>query len=250
MVIDCHVHINSGWGKGEDRMADMIRFADRVGIDALCLSLGYSRDHNPPPRVVEGENDLVWAEVQRRPDRIFGFCYLNPNYLAHALAEIDRCIVNGPFRGIKLWIALPCDHPNLDPIAERAAELGVPILQHSWRKITGNYPCESRPEQVAALAARHPDTTIIFGHSGGEWEWGYRVVADLPNVYAELAGGDPELGQTEMAVAMLGAERVVYGSDAHGRSFASQLAKVRGADISEADKTLILGANMARILRL
>ncbi|MCD6360245.1 MAG: amidohydrolase family protein, partial [Armatimonadetes bacterium] len=130
MIIDCHVHINSGWGRDDDRMADMIHFADRVGIDALCLSLGYSRDQTPSPEVVEGENDLVWKEVERRPDRIIGFCYLNPGHLEHSLAEMDRCIANGPFRGIKLWIALPCDHPNLDPIAERAAELGAPILQH------------------------------------------------------------------------------------------------------------------------
>ncbi len=250
MIIDGHVHIHSGWGREDDLMADMIHFADRVGIDALCLSLGYSRDQTPPPDVVEGENDMVWAEVERRPERIFGMCYLNPMYLDRSLAEIDRCIANGPFRGIKLWIACPMDHPNVDPIAERAGELGVPVLQHTWYKITGNEPAESRPENLAALAARHPDTTIIFGHSGGNWEWGCRVVADLPNVHAELAGGDPELGQTEMSVAMLGAERVVYGSDAHGRSFASQMAKVHGADISDADKALILGGNMQRILGL
>ena len=34
-----------------------------------------------------------------------------------------------------------------------------------------------------------------------------------------------------MAVRELGAERVIYGSDAGGRSFATQLAKVHGADI-------------------
>src|SRR3712207_6583780 len=33
-----------------------------------------------------------------------------------------------------------------------------------------------------------------------------------------------------MAVRELGAERILYGSDAGGRSFASQLAKVTGAD--------------------
>jgi len=250
MIIDCHVHVNGGYGSESDRMADMIRFADRVGIDKLCLSLGYSRDQQPSPEVIEGENDIVREEVERRPDRYIGMCYLNPNHLAHALGEMDRCIANGPFRGVKLWVAAPMSHPNLDPICERAAELGAPILQHTWYKITGNLPFESRPEDVAAIAARHPETTIIFGHSGGNWEWGYRVVQDLPNVHAELAGGDPELGQTEMAVAMLGAERVVYGSDAHGRSFASQMSKVYGADISEADKALILGGNMERILGL
>ena len=51
-----------------------------------------------------------------------------------------------------------------------------------------------------------------------------------------------------MAVRELGPERVLYGSDAPGRSFASQLAKVQGADISPAHKELILGANLKRLL--
>jgi predicted TIM-barrel fold metal-dependent hydrolase len=52
----------------------------------------------------------------------------------------------------------------------------------------------------------------------------------------------------EMAVRELGAERVIYGSDAAGRSFASQLAKVCSAAISEEEKALILGGNLKRML--
>ena len=41
---------------------------------------------------------------------------------------------------------------------------------------------------------------------------------------------------------------MIYGSDVSGRSFASQLAKVRGADIPEAAKKLILKENLKRLL--
>jgi predicted TIM-barrel fold metal-dependent hydrolase len=51
-----------------------------------------------------------------------------------------------------------------------------------------------------------------------------------------------------MAVRELGAERVIYGSDAGGRSFASQLAKVTGAEIPESARRLILGENLRRLL--
>ena len=64
----------------------------------------------------------------------------------------------------------------------------------------------------------------------------------------DLAGGDPTAGFTEMAVRELGAERVVYGSDAGGRSFASQLAKVHGADVPDEAKKLILAGNLKRLL--
>jgi predicted TIM-barrel fold metal-dependent hydrolase len=51
-----------------------------------------------------------------------------------------------------------------------------------------------------------------------------------------------------MAVRELGAERVLFGSDAAGRSFASQLGKVTGAEIAEHARRLILGENLRRIL--
>jgi predicted TIM-barrel fold metal-dependent hydrolase len=51
-----------------------------------------------------------------------------------------------------------------------------------------------------------------------------------------------------MAVRELGAERVLYGSDAPGRSFASQLGKVYGANVAESAKKLILGENLKRLM--
>ena len=65
---------------------------------------------------------------------------------------------------------------------------------------------------------------------------------------AEICGGDPTTGFVDMAVRELGPERVMYGSDFPGRSFASQLAKVYGADVSEEAKRLILAGNIKRML--
>jgi hypothetical protein len=88
----------------------------------------------------------------------------------------------------------------------------------------------------------------VCGHTGGDWEVGLGAIRPHPNVYADLAGGDPTAGLTESAVRELGAERVLYGSDAGGRSFASQLAKVLGADLPESAQRLILSGNLKRLL--
>jgi predicted TIM-barrel fold metal-dependent hydrolase len=248
VIIDCHVHVNPP-ADGERPGEYLLPFADRMGIDKLCLSR-IDGNQQPTPEQIEAANDLTWDAVRAFPDRFIGFCYLNPCYLYHSLEEVERCLSRGPFGGIKLWVSMWSDQPNLDPIAERAAELGVPVLQHTWIKITGNLPFEPEPRHLAALAERHPDTRFIMAHSGGNWERGYKTIAHLPNVYGELAGGDPEMGQAEMAVRLLGPDRVVWGSDAVGRSFASQLAKVTGADLAEEDKAAILGGNMERLLPL
>jgi predicted TIM-barrel fold metal-dependent hydrolase len=51
-----------------------------------------------------------------------------------------------------------------------------------------------------------------------------------------------------MAVRELGPERVVYGSDIGGRSFASQLAKALGADVPDSAKEMVVGGNLRRLL--
>jgi predicted TIM-barrel fold metal-dependent hydrolase len=151
--------------------------------------------------------------------------------------------------GVKLWVARRCADEQIDPIVKRATELKAVVFQHTWWKAGDtNLPGESTPADLALLASRHPDATIICGHTGGDWERGVRAIRPFENVYADLAGGDPTAGFTEMAVRELGARRVLYGSDAGGRSFGSQLAKVFGAEIPDDAKRLILGENLKRLL--
>jgi predicted TIM-barrel fold metal-dependent hydrolase len=108
---------------------------------------------------------------------------------------------------------------------------------------------ESTPMEIAAVARRHPTVTVICGHTGGNWELGIRAIRDVKNVCADLCGSDPTAGYTEMAVRELGAERVMYGSDVGGRSFASQLGKVMGADLTDSARRLVLGGNLRRVLQ-
>jgi len=140
-----------------------------------------------------------------------------------------------------------CNAPELDPIVERAISMKAPVLQHTWLKLDGNLPGESTPHDLVELARRHPDANFICAHTGGDWERGIRVIRNTKNILAEIAGFDPTAGVVEMAVRELGPERVVYGSDVGGRSFASQLAKVLGADIPDSAKELVLGANLRRL---
>lgn len=249
-IWDLHAHLSGVPGRTpEERMAGLVRFADRMGIARLCVSMGMDWSYDPAPDDLRRQNDEILQALSHWHDRAFGFVYLNPRHVEASLAELDRCVGDGPMVGVKLWVAVRASAPGLDPIVRRAAELKAPILQHTWTKATGNLPGESTPMDLAALAARHPGATFFCGHTGGDWERGIRAVRASPNVAVDLAGGDPVAGITEMAVRELGAERVVYGSDVGGRSFASQLAKVRGAEVPTEAKRLILAGNLQRLLR-
>ena len=249
MIWDLHCHLSGVPGKTPDeRMARLIEFADRMGIERLCVFMGMSWSYDPSPDDLRRQNDEVLAALRRWHHRAFGFVYLNPNHLETSLAELDRCVRDGPMVGVKLWVARHCNTPELDPLIQRAAELKALVFQHTYLKVGGNLPGESTPSELADLARRHPAVPIICGHTGADWEVGLAAVRDCKNVSVDLGGFDPTAGVTEMAVRELGPERVIYGSDAGGRSFASQLAKVLGAAIPEKAKRLILGENLKRLL--
>jgi uncharacterized protein len=249
-IWDLHCHLSGVPGSTpEERMEQLIAVADRMGIERLCVYMGMKFSNDPTPDVFQKENDEVLRAIGRFPDRAFGFVYLNPRHVDASLAELERCVARGPMVGVKLWVAVRCHADELDPILRRAAELKAVIFQHTWFKTGGNLPGESTPNDFAQLVARHPTVPIICGHTGGDWELGIRAIRHLKHVYADLAGSDPVAGMTEMAVRELGAERVIYGSDAGGRSFASQLGKVYGAQLTAAEKELILGENLRRLMR-
>lgn len=249
-IWDLHCHLSGAPGRTpEERLGRLLEYADRMGIARLCVYMGMEWSYDPSPEKFRQENDEALRAISRFPQRAFGFVYLNPKHLQTSLDELNRCVRDGPMVGVKLWVAQRCNAPELDPIIARAAELKAVIFQHTWLKITGNLPGESTPFDLVELAARHRNATLICGHSGGDWERGLRIVRPHKNIFSDLAGGDPTAGITEMAVRELGADRVIYGSDAPGRSFASQLAKVHGADISNTAKRMILGENLKRLLQ-
>lgn len=257
-IWDAHGHPSGDSGDTiEERMTALVRAMDRLGIERIILSHGFNRpigDYQPhgahTPHHMREENDQVMQAVRYFPDRLYGSVYLNPANGAFCIDELNRCLRDGPMICIgELETDVRAASPLLDPIVEWAVRMNVPILQHTWLNATGNLPGESTPWDVVQLARRHPQAQIICGHTGGNWELGIRTIRDTKNIYAGIAGSDPTSGFTEMAVRELGAERVIYGSDAGGRSLASQLAKVVGAEIPEPAKAMILGGNLRRLLQ-
>jgi predicted TIM-barrel fold metal-dependent hydrolase len=107
---------------------------------------------------------------------------------------------------------------------------------------------QTLPIQVAEMAASFPGVDMIMAHLGGDWENGIREVADVPSVSVDTCGSINEAGMVEMAVEVLGAERVLFGSDAPGSGYLPNIGKVTSARIEEDDKALILGGNIARLL--
>ena len=249
-IWDLHCHLTGVTGRTpEERMTKLLEYASRLEIERICIYMGLQLLQHPTVDDLKQQNDEVIAALAHYHDKAFGFCYVSGEHVDASLTEIDRCIGNGPMVGIKLWVAKRASDASLDAIITRVAKYQALIFQHTWMKTDGTQlPGESTPLDLVALAKRHPEANFVCGHSGGTWELGIRAVRAVSNIFVETAGFDPTTGMAEMAVRELGAERVLFGSDAGGRSFSSQLAKVMGANIPEAARRLILGENLKRLL--
>lgn len=255
-IWDVHTHLAGAAGPPRQRAEKLLRSADRLGVERIFLHMGLNFNSDPTPDVLRQQNDEVLEATKVDPNRIFGLVYVNPKYTAESLAEFERCVVQGPMVGVKIWTAVRCSDPRLDPIINRATEHKALIIQHTWMKVGGtprapgggNSPGESTTDDFATMARRHPSVPLICIHVGGDWEMGIRSVSAIPNVIIEVSGSFPTEGFVEMAVREAGANRVMFGSDLPGRSLASQLAKVMGAQITDAEKELILGGNLRRLV--
>ncbi len=250
-IWDLHCHLLGIDGRTpEEKMANLLEVADRHGIEKLCLFFSRTWAQTPTAEELKLDNDYLLQALSHWSDRAFGFCYVSPEHVEASLAEIERCIAQGPMIGIKLWVARRANEEALDAIIRKAHQHRAVIFQHTWFKQNGGQLAgESTPLDLAQLAARHPDTHFICGHAGGQWELGIRAIRASKNISIELAGSDPTAGFTEMAVRELGADRIIYGSDVSGRSFASQLAKVYSARIDDSAKIAIFKTNLEKQIR-
>ena len=254
-VLDVHVHpLGPRAPSVRADAAKILDAAGRAGIAKMCIFLLHPASgagsplYEPAMQHCRDGNDYNLRMRDLAPEAFLPFCYVNPAFPEESVHEMDRCILEERMCGVKLWVARRATDAGLDPIMRRAAELGVPVLQHAWDKTTGNLPGESFPRDVADLARRHPDARIIMAHLNGCGLRGIEHVVDCPNLVVDTGGGDPEAGLVETAVDALGGRRVVFASDLPVRLLGQCLGKTLGADLSEATKRDILWNNAARLL--
>lgn len=246
MIIDVHVHY-----RADAQFKQALRQADQLDM-VLCLNSinleGTASPHFPSVEFVAACNDRTAAVARDHPQHIIPFWYLNPAHGDAACAELRRRVARhrGP-QGVKLWMALKGNDPRVDPVLKLCAEYHLPVLQHTNIEAGGTLPTETTPQEMREMALRHLGVTFLWGHAGSDYEYGAKCALGLPNVLMDLGGNEATNGYTELLVRYLGAERVVYGSDSTGRSFASQLAKVYGADITEEEREKILYKNAAAL---
>lgn len=250
-IMDIHGHIPP---KGHPAsIHDMIASMRKNHIAKMFIS-SLGRDSwpaYPSAQEIRAANEDALAACRAYPDAFRAYIYLNPQ-LDNCLEEFNHWKDQPFVVGVKLWISLQDDQgtpARCLPVIRAAAAAGLPLLFHSFYRTGGTIEGELNPGQIAALAAQVPQSKSIIAHMGGNWTKTARAIAPYPNLYTDVSGGPPTRGAVETCVHILGAPRVLFGSDCVCRSIPSQLAKVLHADLSENEKTLILKDNAVSLFK-
>lgn len=261
-LVDVHAHFyyaNTGRSDWADVNAARLRAGARIGITYHVASVlgtyGFSSPtYFPSPEDVIAGNDAMLEIAARERRHVRWYVTVNPNFTVHAIAEIERCTrCDAPAIGVKLLASRRADDPLLDPIAELAAERGLPILHHIWQHRRREWPSQeiSDGADLARLAARHPRASFILAHiaGGGDYAHTFPAVVDTPNIYPDLSGSGVDRGMLDDALATLGPRRLLWACDI---TMETGLAKLRALEViglTPSELADIRWRNAARIFR-
>jgi uncharacterized protein len=214
----------------------MLAGMDEAGIDmAVVCSLGQMID-----------NDYIVEAVDRHPERLLGFGQVNPR-APDAVEEIGRFAAAG-LRGLKLHPTLHgyhfADHGLLDPIFKACERHGLVVLVN-----TLDDPF-CAPLAVEEISRVFPDVPVVLAHMGTVWNVPEALLVAERTRQVYLETSSTQLLELRMAYRRVGADKLVMGTDWPGSDFVLERQKLARAIADPADRALVEGGNLSRLLRL
>ncbi len=234
-IWDCHGHLGgrfSHYHLPDASLEATVAEMDRQGVAKVCVFsfAGVSSDERYG-------NDVVAEAVAAYPERFVGFTMVNPHRGPDEMwRELERGASLG-LRGVKLiphYQGYPPEGPNIDPACLWAHERRQLILNHHW----------GSAEQVERLVSTYSEACFLTGHTTTAYAEVMHRHANLYVCSCPLL--DPRA--CENVVAAIGAERFLFGSDLQDLPIAWGLGPILFARVRPAEKRLILGGNLRRLL--
>lgn len=124
------------------------------------------------PETVKRNNDYVLEAVGRHPDRLIGFCCLDPR-MKSGEKEVERCLDSGLGGvGELAFYESGVDEmvrDQLAPIMEICRDRNVPVLIHTNEPVGHRYPGKTpiQLDQIYGIVRRFSNNRIVLAHWGG-----------------------------------------------------------------------------------
>lgn len=277
MVIDFHTHIFPPWVREKraeylrrDRCfsllyshpkarlitaEELIASMDKSGIDlSVVLNIGWVSHE-----LCVETNDYILDSISRYPDRLVGFCSIQPRYGDAALVELERCAKAGArgmgemrpdIQGFDL-----ADKAIMKPLVDVALRHGLIFLTHSSEPVGHQYDGKGNitPDILYSFILSFPDLKLVCAHWGG----GVPFYALMPEVARALSNVFFDTAATSLLYQpqifkqvsdIVGSDKILFGSDYPLISQSRIMAQIKSAELSEQDKTKISAGNAQKLL--
>lgn len=246
-IIDAHVHLYppevdrdpAGWaaGRGERHWAvlctrrrrdgrpvqtlptvtELLAAMDAAGIERSVLLGWYWENHD----TCAWQNRFYAECVRAHPDRLAAFATFHPAAGRAAVLDEVRRSRDAGLRGLGELSphsqGFAVDEPVFAAALTLAGELGMPVNLHVTDPQSRPFPgrIETPAGDFLRLAGTFPDTTFVLAHWGGLLPLADPRFLACRNVHYDTAASPLLYDATVWARALpvLGAERVLFGSD-------------------------------------
>lgn len=242
---------------------------DRHGVERAVL-LGSIMD----------DEESVARAVQAFPDRLIGFMRVDPTR-PEAAQRVRHAVERLGLKGVKGFPAMECFHAyeeRVYPVYEEAQRLGLPVLFHfgllqsaigAALKLPSQADARySNPMDLQRAARDFPGVNFIVPHFGaGYFRETLLLAAHCPNVFIDTSSANGWMRYMpypmdlklvfQRTLDAVGSERIIFGTDSSHfpRGFRrdileEQVGILKALGVSKAEAQLIMGGNIARLLRL
>jgi len=204
-------------------------------------------------------NRYIADIVSQYPDKLIGYCSVNPIWGNEAISEVQECYSLG-LRGIGEL------HPDtqdfditgldiIEPLMAEARKLAMPIVVHCSEPVGHLYPGKgfTTPDKIFRFITNFSDNIIICAHLGGGLPlYGFmpEVLKSMKNVYFDTSA-TPYLYKSDIFPVIrdiIGVQKILFGSDYPLLEPSKVISHIASSEIGTQDLNKILGTNISDIL--
>lgn len=182
--------------------------------------------------------------------RFWGFGTLHQDLSDEEMADEIESFSSLGLHGVKLhpdFQSLPIDLPKMLPVYEELARRGLPVLFH----IGDDRYDFSSPERLCRVLEKVPSLHAVAAHLGGYRVWDRAgIFRDFKNVIFDCSSSMEMLSKEETVrqFALLGPERVMFGSDFPMWKPKEVLDTFLSLGFDEATRDMVLHGNFEKYL--
>lgn len=247
MIIDGHSHVvptEAGAQILFERMQESGIDATVVVPGGMIPTLGFADFLRGRQALITSSppNNFVLELAKKHPTRIYAFYQIDPLY--DEVEDIQEASRNG-FSGFKfnpLVNRVSFADPAVHELVEAVGRLGKALYTHITLEGVASIDAFER------LAKAHPHVPFILGHMGfASTDLSAITLAKkLPNIFLETSVGS--FAAIQEALAKLGAEKIIFGSEGPVHHPKVELEKILLCKLPASQLDWVLGKNISRLL--